>query len=65
LRSFVACSQAENGSYWSNERGWTDRDHATEFSLTERRLARLPDSRSRDAEWIEIAVPPLGAKTHR
>ncbi len=65
LRTFIIYSETEGASYWSNEHGWTDLDSATEFSLTERLRNKLPDSRYRDAKWIEIPIPPLGAEKRR
>lgn len=69
-RTFIIYSPSEShdhqdAGYWSNERDWTTVDHATKFAIIDRLRLDLPISRGQDAGWIEIPIPPLGAKTRR
>lgn len=45
----------DGAGFWNNQEGWTDREHATLFSLDETKSLNLPVSTGQDAQWVLYA----------
>jgi len=42
----------DGAGFWNNQEGWTDREHATLFSLLDTQTLNLPLSTGQDALWV-------------